>query len=77
MLSNLICKYKKCRLKLFQTALLLINLYNLLLISSTAFTKASESEGSKEEWPAWTILNSASGKACESSHALCIGVHRS
>ena len=54
MLSNLICKYKKCRLKLFQTALLLINLYNLLLISSTAFTKASESEGSKEEWPAST-----------------------
>ena len=56
MLSNLICKYKKCRLKLFQTALLLINLYNLLLISSTAFTKASESEGSKEERSAWTIF---------------------
>ena len=33
-----------------------INLYNLLLISSTASTKASESEGSKEEWPAWTIF---------------------
>ena len=43
---------EKCRLKLFQTALSFINLYNLLLISSTAFTKASESEGSKEEWPA-------------------------
>ena len=36
--------------------MLLINLYNLLLISSTAFTKASESEGSKEEWPVWTIF---------------------
>ena len=56
MILNLICKYKKCYLKLFQTALSLINLYNLLLISSTAFTKASESEGSKEEWPAWTIF---------------------
>ena len=33
-----------------------INLYNLLLISSTAFTKASESEGSKEERSAWTIF---------------------
>ena len=55
MILNLICKYKKCRLKLFQTALLLITLYNLLLISFTAFTKASESEGSKEERSAWTI----------------------
>lgn len=43
-------------MKLFQTALSFINLYNLLLISSTAFTKASESEGSKEERPAWTIF---------------------
>ena len=43
-------------MKLFQTVLSFINLYNLLLISSTAFTKASESEGSKEEWPAWEIF---------------------
>ena len=46
---------KKMTSKLFQTALLFINFYSLLLISSTAFTKASESKGSKEEWPAWTI----------------------
>ncbi len=30
--------------------------YDLLLISFTAFTKASESEGSKEERSAWTIF---------------------
>ena len=47
---------EKCCLKLFQTALLLITLYDLLLISFTAFTKASESEGSKEERSAWTIF---------------------
>ena len=40
----------------FSDGIVIYYLYNLLLISSTAFTKASESEGSKEERSAWTIF---------------------